>query len=64
MKPTSDYFRPGIPPGNAEAWISHAVAQGWVVEDGDLLRPGPVSPYLPEPVAEGSGGWETWQLPR
>ena len=64
VKPTSDYFRPGIPPGNAEAWISHAVAQGWVVEDGDLLRPGPVSPYLPEPVAEGSGGWDAWQLPR
>ena len=63
VKPKSDYFRPGIPPDNAEAWISHAVAQGWVVEDGDLLRPGPVSPYLPEPVAEGSGGWDAWQLP-
>lgn len=24
--------------------------QQWVIEDGDLLRAGPVSPYLPDPL--------------
>jgi hypothetical protein len=46
VKPKSAYAAHGIPPGDVEAWISHAVNQQWVVVDGEFLRPGSVSPHV------------------
>ena len=58
----AELFRNGIP-ANSEAWIGHAVAQQWVVEDADgLLRAGPVSPYLPEPVLTPGEARCRWDL--
>jgi hypothetical protein len=64
VKPRSAYVTHGIPPGDVEAWISHAVNQQWVVVDGELLRPGPVFPLPPtveepadEPVTPSRFRW-------
>ena len=59
MKPRADFFSHSILAADTEAWIGHAVAQQWVVEDGELLRAGPVSPLLPDPTMEAgrSDGW-------
>lgn len=59
VKQKSDYLADGISTADAEAWIGHAVDQQRVVTDGALLRPGPVSPYLPEPTAE-AGRSDHW----
>jgi hypothetical protein len=53
VKLKSDFFPQGIPTVGAEAWISYALGQKWITEDGDgRLMAGPVSPYLPEPTAD------------
>ena len=59
VKPKADYFTHGIPTADAEAWIAYAVGQGWVVEDGDLLRPGKVNPepMTALPDERSSRGW-------
>jgi hypothetical protein len=50
-QPRSHLLR-GINPPDAERYLSHAVAQDWVVVDGDLVIRGAVNPVpLPEPVS-------------
>jgi hypothetical protein len=55
-QPRSHLLR-GINPPDAERYLSHAVAQGWVVVDGGLVIRGAVNPVpLPEPVLLWSSG--------
>jgi hypothetical protein len=53
VKPRSDFYPHSTPTADADAWIAYAVGQQWILEDGDLLRAGPLSPYLDDPIAEG-----------